>query len=67
MGVPLMEPASNPVAIPIRAVNGPTAWPKRMKMIGGPLKPFFGLRGVHFQVPGNHFRRSGRTWGSFMA
>jgi hypothetical protein len=32
--------------------------PKRMKMIGGPLKPFFGLSGVHFQVAGNHFRRS---------
>ena len=30
--------------------------PKRMKMIGGPFKPFFGLSGVHFQVPGNHFR-----------
>jgi hypothetical protein len=27
-------------------------------MIGGPLKPFFGLSGAHFQVPGNHFRRS---------
>jgi hypothetical protein len=29
-----------------------------MKMIGGPFKPFFGLSGVHFQVAGNHFRRS---------
>ena len=29
--------------------------PKRMKMIGGPFKPFFGLSGVHFQVAGNIF------------
>jgi hypothetical protein len=28
------------------------------KKIGGPLKPFFGLSGVHLQVPANHLRQS---------